>query len=88
VPCDWTAVERSIAKTGRLVVISEDVRTSSFGQAIITEMVGTQIRFNRFLSPPILVSRPDCHIPFHPILEYALLPDVARVHAAITEVMR
>jgi len=88
VPCDWAAIETSVAKTGRLVVVTEDARTGSFGQAIITEMVGTQARFNRFLSPPLLIAREDGHIPFNPVLEYAVLPDVARVRAALTEVMR
>ena len=88
VPCDWATIEASIEKTGRLVIVSEDTRTSSFGQAIIAEMVGSQLRFNRFLSPPLLVAREDGHIPFHPVLEYAVLPDVAKVHAALTDVMR
>jgi 2-oxoisovalerate dehydrogenase E1 component len=88
VPCDWAAIEASIAKTGRLVVVSEDTRTGNFGQTIIAEMVGSQTRFNNFLSPPILVARADGHIPFNPVLEYAVLPDVSRVQAAITEVMR
>jgi hypothetical protein len=39
-------------------------------------------------SPPVLVAREDGHIPFHPDLEYALLPDLARVTGAIDEVMR
>jgi len=88
VPCDWATIEASIERTGRLVVVSEDTRTSSFGQAIIAEMVGSQQRFNRFLSPPLLVAREDGHIPFNPVLEYAVLPDVAKMHAALTEVMR
>lgn len=88
VPCDWTAIEASVAKTGRLVVVSEDARTGNFGQAIITEMVATQQRFNRFLSPPLLVARDDIHIPFNPVLEYAVLPDVAKVRAALLEVLR
>jgi 2-oxoisovalerate dehydrogenase E1 component len=88
VPCDWAAIDASVAKTGRLVVVNEDARTGSFGQAIIAEMVGTQTRFNRFLSPPLLVAREDGHIPFNPVLEYAVLPDVARVQAALTDVMR
>jgi 2-oxoisovalerate dehydrogenase E1 component len=88
VPCDWGTIDASVAKTGRLVVVNEDARTGSFGQAIITEMVGTQARFNRFLSPPLLVAREDGHIPFHPVLEYAVLPDVERVQAALTDVMR
>jgi 2-oxoisovalerate dehydrogenase E1 component len=88
VPCDWAAIEASVAKTGRLVVVSEDTRTGNFGQTIIAEMMGSQARFNSFLSPPLLVARADGHIPFNPVLEYAVLPDVARVQAAITEVMR
>jgi hypothetical protein len=50
--------------------------------------VGSQARFNRFLSPPLLVAREDGHIPFNPVLEYAVLPDAARVHAALAEVMQ
>lgn len=88
VPCDWEIIETSIAKTGRLVVVSEDARTSSFGQAIIAHVVSTQDRFNRFLSPPILVARPDAHIAFHPAVEYATLPDLAKVQAAILDVLR
>jgi len=88
VPCDWAAIDASVAKTGRLVVVTEDARTGSFGQAIITEAVGSQTRFNRFLSPPLLVAREDGHIPFNPVLEYAVLPDAARVHEALTEVMQ
>ena len=88
VPCDWAAIDASVARTGRLVVVTEDARTGSFGQAIITEAVGSQARFNRFLSPPLLVAREDGHIPFNPVLEYAVLPDAARVHEALTEVMQ
>jgi 2-oxoisovalerate dehydrogenase E1 component len=88
VPCDWTAIETSVAKTGRLVVVNEDARTCSFGQAIITEMISTQERFNRLLSPPLLVAREDLHIPFNPVLENAILPDAARIHTALTDVMR
>ena len=88
VPCDWAAIDASVAKTGRLVVVTEDARTGCFGQAIITEVVGSHARFNRFLSPPLLVAREDGHIPFNPVLEYAVLPDAARVHAALAEVMQ
>jgi len=87
VPCDWSAIETSIAKTGRLVVVNEDARTGCFGQTIISEMVGSQDRFNHLLSPPLLVARDDVHIGFNPALEYAVLPDVARVKSAILEVL-
>jgi 2-oxoisovalerate dehydrogenase E1 component len=83
VPFDWETVEGSLAKTGRLVVIHEDSRTCGFGQAIITEMTSVPERFNLLLSPPQLVARYDVHIPFCPELEYAVLPDLARVMQAI-----
>jgi len=83
VPFDWETVEGSLAKTGRLVVIHEDNRTCGFGQAIITEMTSVPERFNMLLSPPQLVARYDVHIPFCPELEYAVLPDLARVMRAI-----
>jgi len=83
VPCDWATIEQSLAKTGRLVVIHEDNRTCGFGQAIITEMTSVPERFNLLLAPPQLVARYDVHIPFCPELEYAVLPDLPRVIAAI-----
>jgi len=83
VPFDWETVEQSLAKTGRLVVIHEDNRTCGFGQAIIAEVTSVPERFNLLLSPPQLVALYDVHIPFCPELEYAVLPDLARVIRAI-----
>ncbi len=83
VPCDWDAIEASLAKTGRLVVVHEDNRTCGFGQAIIAEMTTTSRRFHHLLSPPELVARADVHVPFRPELELAILPSSASIHEAI-----
>ncbi len=83
VPCDWSAVERSLARTGRLVVVHEDSHTAGFGAAVITEMVRVQRRFELLFSPPQLVARDDVPIPYHPDLEYAVLPSVERVIEAV-----
>lgn len=88
VPFDWSALEASVARTGRLVVIDEDARTGCFGQTIVGEMVGRESRFAHFLAAPQLVARTDGHVPFHPILEHAVLPDAKRVADAIEETMR
>ena len=87
VPCDYAAVEQSLKKTGRLVVVHEDARTTGFGQSVITEMTSDPNRWNLFLSPPQLVARSDVHIPFNPALEYAVLPDLEEVLAAIRVTM-
>ena len=86
-PCDYATIEESLKHTGRLVVVQEDARTTGFGQAIITEMTSHPERFNLFLSSPQLVAREDVHIPYHPSLEYAVLPDLGDVLTALRVVM-
>lgn len=83
VPCDYETITDSVAKTGRLVVVHEDTRTTGFGQAILAEMTSNPDRWNLFLSPPQLVARPDVHIGYNPIYEYAALPDLSQVVDAI-----
>lgn len=87
VPCDYEAIAASIEKTGRLVVLHEDLKTCGFGQAIIAEMTRVPDRWNFFLSPPQLVAREDVHIGYNPIYEYAALPSVDEVVSAIRTTM-
>lgn len=83
VPCDYDTIAASVEKTGRLVVVHEDTRTTGIGQAILAEMTSVPERWNLFLSPPQLVARPEVQIGYNPIYEYAALPDVAEVIEAI-----
>lgn len=85
VPCDWDAIERSLARTGRLVVVHEDHRTCGFGATVLAEMTGDARRFELLLAPPRLVARDDVHIPFHPELEAAVLPSLEDVLTAVRE---
>jgi 2-oxoisovalerate dehydrogenase E1 component len=86
-PWDREAITRSVAKTGRLVVVQEDGRSCSVGQMIISELSHQSESWYTFLSPPKLVSKPDVHIGYHPELEYAALPSIQNVVTAIREVM-
>ena len=88
VPCDWPAIEASLKKTGRLVVVTEDAETCSFGQAVVAEICGKAERFDMLLAAPGLIARQDIHIPYHPILEAAVLPDRDKVVDAVRTVMR
>lgn len=83
VPIDYDAIVKSVEKTGRLVVVHEDTKTCGIGQAVVSEMTGVPERWNLFLSPPQLVARPDVHIGYNPIYEYAALPSVQQVVDAI-----
>src|SRR6266481_6381233 len=83
VPWDAAAIEESVRKTRRLVVVQEDTENCSVGQMIISHVTGTPGLWNELLSPPILVSKPNVVIGYNPIYEYAALPDVKRIVTAI-----
>ncbi len=87
VPLDRDAIRATLEKTGRAVVLSEDVRTAGFGQSVVAEIASDPTIFDLLLAPPLLVAREDVPIGYNPILEYAALPDVEDVLAAIRTVM-
>ncbi len=83
VPWDRQTVLTSLEKTGRLVVVQEDGRTSSIGQMIISEVAGDPESWSYFFSAPQLVAKEDVHIGYNPIYEYAALPSTDQVIDAI-----
>ncbi len=87
VPCDYDTITKSLEKTGRLVVLYEDNRTGGFGQTVVAEMTSVPERWNLFLSPPQVVAREDVPIGFNPVYEYAALPSVEQVIAAVRVTM-
>src|SRR6202011_3422148 len=82
-PWDKAAIEESVRKTGRLVVVQEDTENCSVGQMIITHISSQPDLWSEMVSPPILVSKTNVMIGYNPIYEYAALPDVDRIVAAI-----
>ena len=83
IPWDKPAIEGSVRKTRRLVVVQEDTENCSVGQMIISHITSTPELWNEIISPPILVSKANVVIGYNPIYEYAALPDVERIMAAI-----
>ncbi|HEY4300322.1 MAG TPA: thiamine pyrophosphate-dependent enzyme [Candidatus Didemnitutus sp.] len=82
-PWDKTAVEESVARTGRLVVVQEDTENCSVGQMIIQHVSSQQSTWSHLVAPPVLVSKGAVMIGYNPIYEYAALPDAKRITDAI-----
>src|SRR5207253_5539944 len=82
-PWDRETIEESVRKTGRVVVVQEDTENCSVGQMVITHLTSQTDLWNSMLGPPILVSKGNVMIGYNPIYEYAALPDVERIVAAI-----
>jgi 2-oxoisovalerate dehydrogenase E1 component len=83
VPWDKSAIVDSVRKTGRLVVVQEDTENCSVGQMIISTLAADPDLWSAMISPPVLVSKGNVMIGYNPIYEYAALPDVERIVAAI-----
>src|SRR5947207_2606717 len=82
-PWDRETVEESVRKTGRVIIIQEDTENCSVGQMIIAHLMSQTDLWSKMVSPPILVSKGNVMIGYNPIYEYAALPDVECVVAAI-----
>jgi len=83
VPWDKESIAASVHKTRRLVVVQEDTENCSVGQMIISHITAQPDLCSEMVSPPILVSKTNVMIGYNPIYEYAALPDVDRIVAAI-----
>src|SRR2546426_1155183 len=82
-PWDKESIAASVHKTGRLVVVQEDTKNCSVGQMIVTHITSQRDLWSEMVSPPILVSKTNVMIGYNPIYEYAALPDVERIVAAL-----
>ncbi|CAN5219808.1 hypothetical protein BH20VER2_BH20VER2_14470 [soil metagenome] len=87
VPWDKTAIEESVRRTGRLVVVQEDTENCSVGQMIISHIATHPEFWSELQAPPVLVTKGNVMIGYNPIYEYAALPDVERIIGAVKQVM-
>jgi pyruvate dehydrogenase E1 component beta subunit len=80
-PLDKETILRSVEKTSRLVVVSEDVMTCGVA-AEISALVAEYGIFS--LDAPIKrISVPDTPIPFAPVMERAVIPQVERITGVV-----
>jgi 2-oxoisovalerate dehydrogenase E1 component len=85
-PYDWEAIARSVRKTGRVVVAHEDARSWGYG-AEIAARIGEEL-FEYLDAPVRRVGALDTFVGYSPVLEDAILPQVATLATAIREIRR
>ncbi len=86
-PLDMETIRTSVRKTGRILIVQEDVETCSIGQNILSTLCSDGEVFNQLQSPPCLLGRLGVNIGFNPVLEYAALPDKKQVAEKIQELL-
>jgi pyruvate/2-oxoglutarate dehydrogenase complex dihydrolipoamide acyltransferase (E2) component len=67
--------------------VQEDSENCSVGQMIVAHLAGLPEIWSELIAPPILVSKTNVMIGYNPIYEYAALPDVKRIVAALRRSM-
>jgi len=83
VPLDKKAIIKSVKKTGRLVVVSEDSKTAGVSAEIAATVAEEALDY---LDAPIKrVAEPDTPIPFSPTLEKFVIPDEKSIIKAVKE---
>jgi len=87
VPLDKETIRKSVAKTGRLVVVDEACRTCSAAAEIISLVVEDDATYRRLKSSPRRVCGKDVPIPYSPPMEKYVIPDRERIKVAIRQVL-
>lgn len=80
-PLDLETIRASVEKTGRLVIVHEDVAAGSWAATVIAELTTSGHRWD---APPRLVGIPDdVLVPYSPPLEDAVIPDADAIANAV-----
>lgn len=84
VPLDTETILTSVRKTGRLVVVSEAIKTGGSMNEVVS--VAAEEAFAQLKAPIVRVGPPSIPVPFHRELEKAYLPDTNRIRDAVLRV--
>ncbi|HVU34621.1 MAG TPA: thiamine pyrophosphate-dependent enzyme [Opitutaceae bacterium] len=80
-PLRLDAIEASLARTGRLIVLHEGRRTHGFGAELVSRL--TERHFAALKAPPLRIASLDLPVPFAPELEHAFRPTKDKIIVAI-----
>ena len=85
VPLDKQAIIKSVKKTGKIVIVSEDCKTAGVSAEIAALVAEEAIDY---LDAPIKrVAEPDTPIPFSPPLEQHVIPNEKAIVKAVKEIL-
>ena len=86
IPLDEETIYNSVKKTGKAIVIHEDTFTGGFGAEIAARIADNCFKF---LDGPVKrIAAKDCHIPYSPILEPAILPSREEIYNGIKDLLK
>jgi pyruvate/2-oxoglutarate/acetoin dehydrogenase E1 component len=85
VPLDRDAIRRSVAKTGRVLVVDDDYRSYGVTGEIIATVAEAGIELK---SPPRRIASPDVPIPFARPMEQFCLPNAGKITSEVRQMFK
>lgn len=85
-PYDWPAIEASVKKTNKVLVVHEDCLSWGYG-AEIAARIGSEL-FEYLDGPVMRVAAMDTFVAYAPELEERILPQISDIAKAINELYR
>lgn len=79
-PMDREAIAATVVRTNKVLIVHEDNKTGGVG-AEVAAFIAEEL-FENLDGPIVRVAAADCHIPYAPSLEAAVIPNVEDVIAA------
>lgn len=84
-PLDHNTIFDSVKKTNKAIIVHEDSFTAGFG-AEVAALIADNC-FEYLDGPVKRIGAKDAHIPYHPILENAILPNRSDIYSQIKELL-
>jgi 2-oxoisovalerate dehydrogenase E1 component len=85
-PLDNETILNSVAKTNKVLIVHEDIRTAGFGAEIAARIA--DLAFEHLDGPIRRVAAADAHVPYNWFLEEEILPQTAWIVEAIKELVK
>jgi 2-oxoisovalerate dehydrogenase E1 component len=85
VPWDKSLVAEQVARTGRILVVHEDILTAGFGAEVAAWVA--EHCFGDLDAPVSRVGATDTHVAYEPTLEQSILPQVKDIATAARELL-
>jgi 2-oxoisovalerate dehydrogenase E1 component len=84
-PYDWELIAASVKKTNRVLVLHEDNISWGYGAEIAARIADELFEF---LDAPVRrLASEDVYVPYHPLLEDAVLPQPADIVRVVREIV-
>ena len=85
-PYDWQAIGRSVAKTGRLLIVNEDTEVTNFGEHLLRRVIDEHF-YDLLVRPRLLAGKHVPGIGLNQVYEQNTVPQYAGIKEAVRAVV-